>query len=218
MPVISPPVLNVISRGNAFAKSLAGETTLAAMLTASVATTAVNIEMAMTSGELNRPIELDRIPDHLAVDDRRRARDQHAHRREHEHRRRQRHDLADDLLALAAAEAREVGHVERQRRPEADHRGERREEHRQELAERLKLARLRRAAGRSRSPRVTAHASSSAGHHEHERRGPVLDGAQQVHAAIDDRDVEAPEEQERQPLGRRVTAEAGAEQVVPVRE
>ena len=41
-----PPVLKLISRGNAFAKSFAGETTLAAMLTASVATTTVNIEIA----------------------------------------------------------------------------------------------------------------------------------------------------------------------------
>ena len=45
MPVIRPPVLKLIARGNALAKSLAGETTLAAMLTASVATTAVNIEI-----------------------------------------------------------------------------------------------------------------------------------------------------------------------------
>ena len=39
MPVISPPVLKRSRCGNALAKSLAGETTLAAMLTASVATT-----------------------------------------------------------------------------------------------------------------------------------------------------------------------------------
>ena len=58
MPVMSPPVLNVISRGNAFAKSFAGDTTFAAMLTASVATTAVNIEIAMTSGLLKRPMSL----------------------------------------------------------------------------------------------------------------------------------------------------------------
>ena len=48
-PVINPPVRNEISRGKALAKSLAGETTLAAMLTARVATTAVNIEIATTS-------------------------------------------------------------------------------------------------------------------------------------------------------------------------
>ena len=33
-------------------------------------------------------------------------------------------------------------------------------------------------------------------HHQHEGRGPVLDRAQQVHAAVDDEDVEPPEEQE----------------------
>ncbi len=47
MPVINPPVRNEIHLGKAFAKSFAGETTLAAMFTASVATTTVNIEMAM---------------------------------------------------------------------------------------------------------------------------------------------------------------------------
>src|SRR5829696_7668046 len=42
-----------MSRGKTFAKSLAGETTLAAMFTASVATTTVNIEMATTTGASN---------------------------------------------------------------------------------------------------------------------------------------------------------------------
>ena len=55
IPVIKPPVRNEIHFGNAFAKSFAGETTFAAMLTESVATTTVNIEMAMTTGEVNRP-------------------------------------------------------------------------------------------------------------------------------------------------------------------
>ena len=39
--------------------------------------------------------------------------------------------------------------------------------------------------------------------------------AQQVHAAVDDEDVQAPEQQEREPLGRRVAGEAGAEQRRP---
>ncbi len=55
MPVMSPPVLKVMKRGKAFAKSFAGETTLAAMLTATVATTTVNIAMATTSGDVKRP-------------------------------------------------------------------------------------------------------------------------------------------------------------------
>src|SRR6266540_4950919 len=53
IPVKRPPVLKRIARGNALAKSLAGETTFAAMLTASVATTAVNMEIATTTGALN---------------------------------------------------------------------------------------------------------------------------------------------------------------------
>ena len=50
MPVMSPPVLNRIHRGNALAKSFAGETTLAAMLTASVATATVYIQTATIRG------------------------------------------------------------------------------------------------------------------------------------------------------------------------
>ena len=50
IPVMSPPSRKVIARGNAFAKSFAGETTLAAMLTDNVATTTVNIEIATTTG------------------------------------------------------------------------------------------------------------------------------------------------------------------------
>ena len=56
--MISPPVWNLIARGKALAKSLAGDTTLAAMFTASVATTAVNIETAITTGLLNFPMSL----------------------------------------------------------------------------------------------------------------------------------------------------------------
>ena len=52
---MSPPVLKLMNFGNAFAKSLAGETTLAAMFTAIVATTTVNIAIATTTGELNLP-------------------------------------------------------------------------------------------------------------------------------------------------------------------
>ncbi len=55
IPVTSPPVRKLICRGNAFAKSLAGETTLAAMLTARVATTAVNIDTATMTGCWNFP-------------------------------------------------------------------------------------------------------------------------------------------------------------------
>ena len=82
-PVIRPPVLKLMKRGRAFAKSLAGETTLAAMLTASVATTAVNIEMATMRGDEKRRDKLDRIPDCFAVDDDGGARDEHPHRRKH---------------------------------------------------------------------------------------------------------------------------------------
>ena len=48
-------VHSLLVRGKALAKSFAGETTFAAMLTAIVATITVNIEMATTIGELNLP-------------------------------------------------------------------------------------------------------------------------------------------------------------------
>ena len=141
-------------------------------------------------------------------------RDEDAHCRKDEHRRRQRDGLSDHLLALAAAEAREIRHVERQRRPVTDHRGQRRNEHRHELSEGPELARLREQ--RSKSLRfVDRPREEQRGHDEHERRGPVLDRAQEVHALVDDPDVQTPEQQERDPLGRRVPLEAGAEQRVP---
>ena len=53
-----PPVLKLMYLGSAFAKSFAGETTFAAMLTASVATTTENIATATTSGFVNFPTSL----------------------------------------------------------------------------------------------------------------------------------------------------------------
>src|SRR6266496_4485426 len=50
MPVIRPPVRNEISFGNALAKSFAGDTTFAAILTERVATTTENIEIATKIG------------------------------------------------------------------------------------------------------------------------------------------------------------------------
>ncbi len=55
MPVMRPPRRKVMRRGKALAKSLAGETTLAAMFTASVATTTVNIATATIHGSVNLP-------------------------------------------------------------------------------------------------------------------------------------------------------------------
>ena len=52
------PVLNEIKRGKALAKSLAGETTLAATLTESVARATVNMAMTTTQGVSKRPISL----------------------------------------------------------------------------------------------------------------------------------------------------------------
>ena len=53
-PVIRPPVRNEIRRGQRWAKSLAGLTTLAAMLVASVARQSETIATTSTSGLRNR--------------------------------------------------------------------------------------------------------------------------------------------------------------------
>src|SRR5450759_3818455 len=163
------------------------------------------------------PDELDRIPDRLAEDDRARARDENAHGREREHRRGKRHDLAHDLLFLAPPEAREVGHVERQRGPEADHCRERRDEDGEELRERAELPGL--------SEEGPDALRLPDGPHEKDerddedvRRRPVLDLAEEVHAPVDHENVQAPEEQEREPLRRRVAREAGDEERRPAGE
>ena len=62
-------------------------------------------------------------------------------------------------------------------------------------------------------PRTQAQRSSD----EHERRRPVFHRAEQIHAAIDDENVQPPEQHERQPLGSGVSAEAGAEERRPRR-
>ena len=54
-----------------------------------------------------------------------------------------------------------------------------------------------------------------AGHHEHKRRRPVLDCAQQVHSPKNDVDVQAPEQKERQPFRRRVPTEPGTKEGRP---
>jgi hypothetical protein len=83
--------------GKAFAKSFAGETTFAAMFTASVATITVNIEIATTTWLRELSDELHRIPEirrrHLRKNDRGGRSNDHAHRRKQCHRRRQSDDL-----------------------------------------------------------------------------------------------------------------------------
>ena len=56
----------------------------------------------------------------------------------------------------------------------------------------MKLARLREQRAEAVRRAQTAQASEQRRHHQHERRGPVLDVPQQVHAAVDDEDVQRP--------------------------
>ena len=68
------------------------------------------------------------------VNDDRRGRDGHADEGIQGHGRGQAERLAEHLVALRVGVTGEVGNVERQRGPEADHRGRAREEKRPELA------------------------------------------------------------------------------------
>ena len=61
-PVIKPPMRNEIRRGQRWAKSLAGLTTLAAMFVASVAMQSDDIATTSTTGFLNCDEQDDRVP------------------------------------------------------------------------------------------------------------------------------------------------------------
>src|ERR1051325_4094065 len=52
-------------------------------------------------------------------------------------------------------------------------------------------------------------------HDQNERRGPVFDLPEQVHAAVDDVDVQTPEQQKRQPFGGSVTSDWTTQQRLP---
>ena len=118
----------------------------------------------------------DRVPDRLAEDHGGRRRHGHADEREQRHRRRQAESLAPDLRLLVAGVARQVGDVERERRPEADHGGERRHEDGQELAGRPEPARLRQHGPEPAGPQPGPGEQREAGD-DQERRRPGLQRA-----------------------------------------
>ena len=147
-------------RGARLEKSLAGDTTLAAMLVVSCASMMTSAPKMIAGGVADARDEHDRIPDRLAKHDHRRAGDGDADERKRRHRRRQAERLSERLRSLAARIAREVGNVEAQRRPVADVRGER---GRKELPERACCPICSRTDSSSMRPRPpprsTAHAS-----------------------------------------------------------
>ena len=135
--------------------------------------------------------------------------DDDAHGREHGHRRRQRDDLADGLLRCERPKRVKSGMLSdsvAQKPIIAVSDGTK------TLKNAPKSWNLPGCAMIAPRPcaRQTAHADEQRGHHEHERRGPVLDLAQEIHAAVDDEDVEPPEEREADPLGGGVAADEPA--------
>src|SRR5207237_8661117 len=120
------------------------------------------------------------------------------------------------LLPMTVTKAREVRHVQTERRPKSDHRGERWNEDFPEFTDGVELALLRQQIAESmRFPNRPS--EQQRGHDQDKRRSPVLNFAQQIHAAIDDVDIHSPKQQERNPLSRHVTAEWSAEQTTPIR-
>ncbi len=145
-----------------------------------------------------------RVPDFLAVNDDRRRRDGHAAEGVQPHGRRQPDSLADDLVALRIGVAAEVRNVERQGRPEPDHRRQGGEEELPKLPgprpSRRELRGLRenrtKAAGCLVGPRQQGEA------HEDEQQGlDVQQEADRLDAPVDDRHVDGPEEEEARELG-----------------
>src|SRR4029077_9048881 len=81
----------------------------------------------------------DGIPEGFAKNDERGGRYGDADEGIEGHGRGETESLADNLIALAAGVAREIGNIERDGGPETDHPGERRDEEAEELAEGLKF-------------------------------------------------------------------------------
>src|SRR5437773_7861152 len=76
------------------------------------------------------------------IDYNRRRGDHHPHGCKHGHRCWQGHNLTNRLLALAVAEPGKVWHVERKRRPESDHPGQRKNKDWPEFCKAVELALL----------------------------------------------------------------------------
>ena len=97
-----------------------------------------------------------------------------------------------DLRVLRFRVAREVGNIERERRPVADHRGERRKEDGEKLARGVELA-GRREHG-AEAARLDAHPDQQRrGHDKHERRAEGLQVADGFDAAPDHDHIQQPE-------------------------
>ena len=160
--MIRPPVRKEIRAGQRLAKSLAGETTLAATLVVRVGDQqGEQRDAGSPAGCRSRDEQDHRIPDRLAEDDHRGRGHGDADEGEQRHRRRQAEHLAADLGALALARsAMKSGMFSARVAQKPTMRGERRDEEAQELAGRLKFARLRSSTGPKPPASLVTHQSS----------------------------------------------------------
>ena len=94
------------------------------------------------------------------------------------------------------SESREIRHVQAKRCPKTDHRRQRRNKYRPEFAERAELVGL--VQQKSQAAGLLDHPAKQDRRHDQDKRsGPVLDRPQQVHSAIDDKNVQSPKQQKR---------------------
>ena len=146
---------------------------------------------------------------HIWINDYRGRGNHNAHGREHCHSSWQRDDLAESLFPLAVTKASEIRHIQTQRRPESNHSGKRNNEGWPKLTEGMKCALLSEQITESvRSPNCPPEQQRS--HNKYKRRRPVLDSSEQIHAAINNVDVQTPEKQKRNPFSGRMTADWAA--------
>src|SRR3979490_1416204 len=135
-----------------------------------------------------------RIPQGLAKNNQGGGGDGNAYERVKGHRCGEAERLADDLIALAASVAREIGNVQRDGGTETDHAGERRDEDTEELAEGLKLR--RRGEHRAEAAGFAARPEKeSKSDEEQERSGNALQEANGFKAAENYEHIQKPEKE-----------------------
>ena len=139
-PVMRPPVRKEMRRGFRLEKSFEGETTLAATLVFSVAMSSAMRAMNATDGLIEFAEEGDRVPDGFAEEDCRRGGNGDSDERVERHGEGKAQGLSHGLRTLGFRIAGEVGDVEGDGGPEADHAGERGDEEPDELGGVVELA------------------------------------------------------------------------------
>ena len=196
-PVIRPPVRKEIRRGLRLEKSLEGETTLAATLVLRVAMSSATSAMEATTRLIEVAEQHDGVPDGLAEEHGGGGGDGDADEGVERHGGGQSEGLAPHLRLLRFGVAGEIGDVERDGGPEADHAGEGRDEEAEEFGGAVELAGRAEygaeAAGLAGDPPEEQESDA-----EHERRADAFEEFDGLDAAPDDRRCSAAQKAKKQ--------------------